>query len=145
MVSITDVVNDMKSNVDEILDDESVIVYSSTDFDLMAQADSRLRSDDGFVAIMYAGMASNNAAQGGVSTLGRFVILVSFKEDRARIKGLEDPVNTLSFMTKVRQALAKKRAPNNQMYKFVSEAPITFESKGDGYSQQWTVPLTVDA
>ncbi|UOX39943.1 tail-completion protein [Vibrio phage V-YDF132] len=144
-VTIEQVMEDVVAKVNEILDGTSVIVYNSSDFEKMIRGDSRLVDDDGFVAVMYAGMAANKSASGGISTLGRFVILVSFSEDKLRIKGLEDPLNMIGFMRKVRGALAGKMAPNNQKYTFVSELPVDFESKGDGYSQQWTVPLTVNS
>ncbi|QWS69916.1 tail-completion protein [Vibrio phage vB_VpS_PG28] len=145
MNTIEAVIERIKQHVDEILEGTSVVVYNSKDFEKMPQGDSRLVDDAGFVSIMYAGMASNKSASGGRSTLGRFVILVSFSEDKMRLQGMADPIDMIQFMRKVRTALAGKRAPNNQNFTFVSELPVDFESRGDGYSQQWTVPLTVES
>ncbi|QHJ74653.1 hypothetical protein VH22019_00089 [Vibrio phage VH2_2019] len=145
MNTIESVIETIQDHVNTILEGTSVVVYNTKDFESHLQGDSRLVDDAGFVAIMYAGMSSNNSATGGRSTLGRFVILVSFSEDKMRQHGLADPMDMVQFMRKVRTALAGKRAPNNQNFKFVSELPVDFESRGDGYSQQWTVPLTVES
>lgn len=144
-ITINAVLEDMSAKIQAELGSSPLRVYNLSDFTDSPESDSRLMDTDGFVGVVYSGMASNSSVGSGVSTLGRFSLLVAFRNDRGRVSELDDPVDMLTFLSKVRKALAKTHAPNGQKYKFVSEVPADFDVKGDGFAQQWTVPLTIDA
>ena len=139
------VIDDIKAAISEQVADDVISVYDMSEFITSDESDPLLRSSEGFIGVAYAGMVSNNSAQGGVGTVGRFSIMIAFNSDGVRVNGLEESVDMVTFLSLVRKSLSKRRAPNTQMYRFVSEVPADFAVKGDGYAQQWTVPLTVDA
>lgn len=143
---LIDALDDIKSKIDGLVNDESVIVYSQNDLENMPQLDPRLQDPtQGFVSIMYAGMTGRNGSgnvTNGVDTSARFVIAVSFKNDKLRIAGLENPVTMIRFMTELRRALVKQKAPNNKTYTFIRETPWDIPGKGDGYAQEWNLSLT---
>ncbi|AEH21870.1 VHS1057 protein [Vibrio phage 1] len=144
---LIDALDDIKKHVDALVNDASVIIYSQNDLENMPEIDPRLQDPDhGFISIMYAGMRGRNGSNNvsnGVDTSARFVIAVSFKNDKLRIHGMEKPVTMVRFMTEVRRALAKQKAPNGKTYTFVSETPWEVPGKGDGYAQEWNLSLTV--
>ncbi|AUR95993.1 tail-completion protein [Vibrio phage 1.215.B._10N.222.54.F7] len=143
---LIDALDDLKAKIDKLVNDESVIVYSQNDLEGMPELDPRLQDpDQGFVSIMYAGMRGRTGAKNvsnGVDTTARFVIAVSFKNDKLRIAGIESPVTMIRFMTELRRALTKQLAPNNKTYTFISETPWDIPGKGDGYAQEWNLSLT---
>jgi len=141
---IIDALNDIKAKIDALVDDPAVIIYNQEELEQLPSADPRLVDPNkGFLSIMYAGMrpASNNV-QGNVSTVGRFVIVASFKNDRLRVKGLENAVTMIRFMSLLRRALAQECAPNNKRYTFKGEGAFEVPGKGDGYMQEWNLSLT---
>ncbi|QNJ59179.1 tail-completion protein [Vibrio phage vB_ValS_PJ32] len=143
---LVDALDDIKKRVNELVDDNAVVVYNQNDLEKAPSVDSRLQDpDQGFVSIMYAGMRSESGkgtAANGVSTIGRFAIAVSFKNDGLRMAGIEDPVSMVRFMSELRRALVAQKAPNNKTYTFVSETPWEIPGKGDGYMQEWNLSLS---
>ncbi|ANO57648.1 hypothetical protein [Vibrio phage vB_VhaS-a] len=143
---IVNAIEDIKKRINDLLDTDAIIVYSQTELERIPQGDERLRDPNkGFVSVMYAGMAAQEGAKvanQGMSTIGRFGVVVSFTGEDKRLKGLADPVDMIKFMTHVRTALIGQSAPHNQKYSFVRESPITIPNRGDGYAQEWKLPLS---
>ncbi|AET42251.1 hypothetical protein VPEG_00101 [Vibrio phage SIO-2] len=143
---ITNAIEDIKRRISEMLDTDAVIVYSQSEIEKLPEADSRLiNPDHGFVSVLYAGMAAQDGAKvvnHGMNTVGRFGVVVHFKGDGVRMQGLSSPVDMIQFMTQVRKALIGQPAPHNQKYSFVRESPISIPNRGDGYAQEWKLPLS---
>ena len=143
---IVNAIEDIKKRINDLLDTDAIIVYSQSELEKIPQGDERLRDPNkGFVSVMYAGMAAQEGAKvanQGMSTTGRFGVVVSFTGEDKRLKGLADPVDMIKFMTHIRTALIGQCAPHNQKYSFVRESPITIPNRGDGYAQEWKLPLS---
>ncbi|UYD21503.1 hypothetical protein [Vibrio phage 29Fa.3] len=146
---IVDAINDIKARIDEIIGGEVSIVYSEEDLAAMPEGDMRLTDpNQGFVSVHYIGMAAQDGAKtatNGRSTVGRFGVMVSFSTEGLRVRNMESAITMLPFMSEIRRALIGQSAPHGQKYAFVRETQMPIPHRGDGYAQEWKLPLSAES